>query len=169
MANAQHARRLEIKHRYRRKARARPRTAPQIATLRLNDLARLFRARYGFTLPDDDAGRDDLHVALCHIAMLAKSRDRMARYCEVWAPWLTLSEARQVIDRALTNPERWKADQLAWRMRLTAADRATLGITTIGAVDLGKAGRTRLRKLRSRARSKARRERLKAEAAANAP
>jgi len=161
MPDVRIARRVEIKQRYKRKARAQTRTAPQIATLRLNDLARLFRARYGITLPDDDAGRDDLFVALSHVAMLSNSRDRMHRYVEIWAPWLTVAEARQVIDHALTNPQRWKADQLAWRMRLTAADRAALGITTIGAVDLNRAGRIRLRKAKARDRERARRARLK--------
>jgi hypothetical protein len=162
MASASAAKRVELKLRNRRKARKRARTAPQIATLRLNDLARLFRARYGITLPNDDAGRDDLFVALSHLSMLSRSRERMARYLEIWAPWLTVAEARQTIDHALTEPQRWKADQLAWRMRLTAADRATLGITTIGAVDLNKAGRTRLRKRKARDRERARRLRLKA-------
>lgn len=162
MADAKIAQRVELKLRYKRKARARRRTAPQIATLRLNDLARLFRARYGITLPNDDAGRDDLHVALCHVGMLSNSRERMARYVEIWAPWLTVAEARQVIDRALTEPQRWKADQLAWRMRLTSADRAALGITTIGAVDLNKTGRTKLRKRKARDRERARRARYKA-------
>lgn len=162
MPDPKAALRVEIKLRHKRKARARKRTAPQISTLRLNDLARLFRARYGFTLPNDDAGRDDLFVALSHIATLARSRDRMGRYVEIWAPWLTVAEARQAIDHALTEPQCWSADQLAWRMRLTAADRATLGITTIGAIDLNKAGRKRLRKRKARDREQARRARLKA-------
>lgn len=160
------AHRIERKLRRRRRARSHPRTAPQIASLRLSDLARLFRARYGITLPNDDAGRDDLHVALCHIAMLTNARERMGRYVEIWAPWLTVAEARQVIDHALTNPQRWRADQLAWRMRLTAADRTRMGITTIGAVDMNKNARERLRKAKSKARSKAYRLR---KAAANAP
>lgn len=158
------AKRAEIRRRYRRGGKAR--TAPQIAALRLNDLARLFRARYGLTLPDDDAGRDDLQVALSHIAPLANSRGRMGRYIEIWAPWLTVKEAKVLIDQALTDPQVWKADQLAWRLRLTAVDRATLGITTIGAVDMNKAARARARKARSRERSKAYRLRRKA---ANAP
>lgn len=161
MADAKAAQHVEIKLRHRRKARTRSRTAPQIATLRLRDLAKLFRARYGITLPNDDAGRDDLYVALCHIAMLANSRDRMGRYVEIWAPWLTVAEARKVIDHALTEPKRWKADQLAWRMRLTMADRTTLGITTIGAIDMNKAGRLKLRKRKARDRERARRARYK--------
>lgn len=152
------------------KRQPRRRTQPQLAALRIRDLAKLFRARYGHKLPDDDAGRDDLHVALCHLAMLSNSRARMSAYVEIWAPWLTVAEARQAINTALTNPQTWKADQLAWRMRLTYADRTALGITTIGAIDMNRAGRARLRRKRSRERSKARRNRLRLEkAAANAP
>jgi hypothetical protein len=53
---------------------------------------------------------------------------------------------------ALVNPQRWKADALAWRLRLTAADRAALGITTIGAIDENKAARTKRRRAKDRQR-----------------
>jgi hypothetical protein len=159
MSDARTAKLAEVARHYKRKARKRrrARTAPQMAALRLSDLARLFRSRYGITFPDDDAGRDDLHVALSHIATLSNSKNRMQHYVEIWAPWLTIAEARCMIDRALTNPQIWKADQLAWRMRLTAADRNALGITTIGAIDLNKAGRTKARKVRARERQRANR------------
>ncbi len=159
------AAKVEIERRYSRKSKRRLRTSPQLAALRLADLAALFRARYGLTLPDDDAGREDLYIALSHVATLAKSRDRMATYIEIWAPWLTVSEARQHINKALTEPGKWSADQLAWRMGLHAADRAQLGITTIGATDLNKAARARLRKRKDRDRKRARRLRLKAASA----
>lgn len=158
----------EIKRRYARRRRrsSKARTKPQIAALRLNDLAKLFRGRYGLTLPDDDAGRDDLAVALAHIATLSKAHERMVAYCEVWAPWLQVGEAKRMMVDAFANQQHWKADQLAWRMRLTAADRTTLGITTIGAIDLPKHARANRRKARSKARSKAWR---KSKRAANTP
>lgn len=157
---AEKAKKAEIRRRYRRARGAR--TAPQMAALRLNDLARLFRVRYGLVLPEDDAGRDDLQVALSHIAPLANSRPRMARYIEIWAPWLTVGEAKGMINQALTEARVWNADQLAWRLHLTAADRTSLGITTIGAVDLNKAARIRLRKEKARARERVRRQRRRA-------
>ena len=49
-----------------------------------------------------------------------------------------------------------KADALAIRLRLTYAERMRLNITTIGACDLDKAGRTRRRKERKRRRDRAR-------------
>ena len=59
----------------------------------------------------------------------------MRDYIALWVPWMTTGEATGYINEALTNPQRWKADQLAWRLRLTAADRSALNITTIGAID----------------------------------
>lgn len=161
MADAVSAKKLAIAHEYKRKCRRHKRTAPQIATLRLNDLAKLYRARYGVSLPDDDAGRDDLDIALHHIATLTNATSRMAKYIEIWAPWLSFSEARRIMGAVFLDPQAWKADQLAWRLRLTAADRATLGITTIGAIDLNKAGRIRARKARAKEREKARRKSLR--------
>ena len=40
---------------------------------RLGDLRRLFRYRYGPVLPDDDAGRADLHELLLPISLGAES------------------------------------------------------------------------------------------------
>jgi branched-subunit amino acid ABC-type transport system permease component len=44
-------------------------------------------------------------------------------------------ERSQIVPPILANPQRWKADALAWRLRLTRKERTMLGITTIGAVD----------------------------------
>lgn len=130
----------------------------QIVTLRLNDLAKLFRSRYGITLPDDDAGRDDLEVAINHLASLARPRKHMSDWIDLWAPWLTGQEQRQMVGDAIANTQHWKADQLAWRLRLTAQERRMLGITTIGAIDENKAARTKRRKRLDRERkAKARR------------
>lgn len=154
------SRQAEIAKRYSRKRKNR--TPAQLAALRLRDLCSLFRARYGHMLPDDDAGRDDCGIALAHIASLAAARGRMSAWLAEWCPWMTTGEARTMGDYALTSPRYWTADSLAWRLRLTAADRATLGITTIGAIDLPKQARAKLRKRKARDREQARRARLKA-------
>lgn len=132
----------------------------QLVALRMNDLAVLFRSRWGVTLPDDDAGRDDLLIALNHLACLAHPRGHIARWIEIWAPWLTAREQAEIVPPILANPQRWKADALAWRLRLTMEQRTMLGITTIGAVDMNKGARTKLRKQRDRER-KARQRRAK--------
>ena len=40
-----------------------------IRRLRLGDLQKFLRFRYGHTLPDDDAGREDLHELLLPISL----------------------------------------------------------------------------------------------------
>jgi hypothetical protein len=124
----------------------------QLVGLRLADLAKIFRARYGHALPNDDAGRDDLMVAVHHLACLAHPRGHIAKWLDLWAPWLTLAEHKAIIGEALANPQKWKADALAWRMRLTKEDRRMLGVTTIGAIDENKAARTKRRRALDRQR-----------------
>lgn len=119
----------------------------QLVALRLRDLSKLFRARYGITLPDDDAGRDDMAVAVNHLAGLPHPREAIMHWLETWAPWLTISEQKDIIAEAVsTKRQVWKADALAWRLGLTAEDRKMLGITTIGAIDESKAERAKNRK-----------------------
>ena len=132
--------------------RARRPSPMQLVTLRLNDLARLFRGRYGHVLPDDDAGRDDLAVAVNHLACLPHPQKAIEHWIEIWAPWLTIAERNSVVQPILANPTRWKADALAWRLRLTADDRARLGITTIGAIDENRTARKKRRKAKARKR-----------------
>jgi hypothetical protein len=134
------------------KQKPKHRSPRQISALRLSDLARIFRHRYGTTLPDDDAGRDDIHVAINHMAGLAQPPRHIANWIELWAPWLTAAEQREMVGAALANPQYWKADNLAWRLRLTAKERRMLGVTTIGAVDENKAARTKRRKRLDRER-----------------
>lgn len=135
------------------KAHKRRRRSPmQLVGLRLHDLAKIFRARYGNVLPNDDAGRDDLLVAVHHLASLAHPRGHIAKWLNLWAPWLTLAEHKEIIGEAIANPQKWKADALAWRMRLTKEDRRMLGVTTIGAIDENKAARTKRRRALDRQR-----------------
>lgn len=135
-----------------RKSPLRRRSPMQLVTLRLNDLAKLFRGRYGHVLPDDDAGRDDLIVAVNHLACLPHPQKPIDCWLEIWAPWLTIAERNKIVGEALLSPMRWKADALAWRLRLTAADRHALGITTIGAIDENKTARKKRRKAQARKR-----------------
>lgn len=133
------------------KHKAPRRTPMQLVALRLHDLAKIFRHRYGVVLPDDDAGRDDLVVAVNHLASLARPRRHIANWIELWAPWLTAGE-REMVGAALANPQHWKADALAWRLRLTKEERRMLGITTIGAIDENKAARAKRRRQTERER-----------------
>jgi hypothetical protein len=128
------------------------RSPMQLLTLRLHDLSILFRSRYGCPLPNDDAGRDDLVIALHHLACLPHPQKAITGWLEMWAPWLTLKEQKNLIGDIITNPQRWKADALAWRLRLTMEQRTMLGITTIGAIDQNKAARTKRRRALDRQR-----------------
>lgn len=126
----------------------------QLIGLRMRDLCILFRSRYSGRdlLPNDDAAREDLYIAVNHLACLAHPRKHIANWIESWAPWLTVAEQREIVGSALANPQRWTADALAWRLRLTMEQRTMLAITTIGAIDQGKAARTKRRKAIERKR-----------------
>lgn len=140
------------------KRRKRRRSSPrQLASLRLRDLAKLFRGRYGTQLPDDDAGRDDVVVALNHLAHLPRPLEAIDKWIEVWAPWLTIREQRELAAGALQQRQVWKADELAWRLHVTAAERARYGLTTIGAIDETSAARLTRRETSNRERQRLRR------------
>lgn len=132
-----------------------------IARVRLREIERLFAARWGGQLPDDDAGLDDLELAAHHIAHLdGDAVDHILRWAWEWAPWLW---SRSDIDpvafasRIAANPRRYKADTLAWRLRLTKDVRATLGITTIGAIDCNAEMRAAIRRKKKRNKAVAKR------------
>ena len=129
---------------------------PSIASLRLRDLGALFRDRYrGDVLPDDDAGRDDLYIALHHLAQVPRAdAGTLASYIALHAPWMEAAEIEILVSTVLAAPRRWRADTLAWRLRMTAADRRRLAITTIGAIDLSRSAREALRRQLDRERKK---------------
>lgn len=140
----------------RRKPGKRRASPQQIVALRLMDFARLFRARYrGAVLPDDDDGRDSIEPVIHHLAALPQPARRAAAWLELWAPWLTLAEQRHIISDGIASARAWRADQLAWRYHVTREERTMLGLTTIGAVDHGKAARTKRRRERDRQRKAA--------------
>lgn len=117
--------------------------------------------RWGDQLPDDDAGRDDALIVLNHMVNQATDpRGRMAQWLATRCPWMSAREARSMIARVVANPKRWRADTLAVKLNLNAADRTRLQITTIGAVDLLKEQRAARRRQRDRDRK--RRNRRKA-------
>jgi hypothetical protein len=115
----------------------------------------------GIQLPPDDAGRDCLYIAACHLWYLGKRRGPVAAieaWASIWAPWCGGNELAALIKRVESNPRKWTADQLADELRLPFELRQALGITTIGAFDLDKAGREKRRADMSRGRSAARRQ-----------
>jgi hypothetical protein len=80
-------------------------------SVRIGDLTKVFGYRYGggklYQFPDDDAGRDDLHILVDHYAYanpLAIYRVLKAR-----APWLLGVEQDSLLDEINRFPRRWTA------------------------------------------------------------
>ncbi|MET4490695.1 hypothetical protein [Bradyrhizobium sp. LA7.1] len=142
-----------------------PRNAPLrrgspslLALLRLRELERLWSVRYGGTLPNDDAGADDLWIA----AQLISRRQgdipaKVVAWARVWAPWCSAGEAAALAAHVVRRPYKFTADVLADKVGLAYAERQALGIKAIGSTDVGPAERERLRRQRSRANEKKKR------------
>jgi hypothetical protein len=117
-----------------------------IIAIRCAELERLFIARYGRNLPDDDAGRDDAQVMAHHLAHRPGDvRQRITAWLGCAAPWMTRAERDELVDAVIAKPLRWRADKLAARLGLTEAERQRLKIRTIGAIDVDKAERAKRR------------------------
>jgi hypothetical protein len=140
-----------------RKYERRERQPVGIAAVRVGELQRLFLARYGLTLPDDDAGREDARIMAHHLARLPNAERRIPNWLELHAPWMTPIEIRSLTAEAIAKRHKWKADRLAGRLNLYEAERSRLGITTIGAVDADRAKRLARRRQRARERDQQRR------------
>lgn len=130
--------------------------------VRFRELETVFAYCWGaLELPDDDAGRIDLHIAACHLWHLGKDYPVPAieAWASLWAPWCGRDELSALIRRVEVNPRKWKADELAHALGvfLTFAVREALKLTTIGSVDVDKVGRKQRRAERSKARSTDRR------------
>jgi hypothetical protein len=149
------ARHAEIARRY--KFGKGERAPVSLAALRTAQLRRLFTARYGHVLPDDDAGRDDALIMVHHLANRPDAERQIGSWLTLWAPWMTSSEAAILTAKVLGKPLRWRADTLANLLHLTEAERHRLRITTIGACDLTKAERLGRRRLHARLRKQERR------------
>jgi hypothetical protein len=139
----------------------RPKKPSSMAALRCAELNRYAYDRYGLTLPDDDAGKDDAFVMAHHLALMSGDKvRRISAWLTARAPWMSADGMATLIDAVIAKPLRWRADTLAKRLNLKESDRARLRITTIGAVDVTKAEREAARNARKRkAKRKARADR----------
>lgn len=132
--------------------RKRRRRRPSLTSLRISELSRLFRARFGDQLPNDEDGLKHLAVMAHHLVTLpGNAQMRIHEWAKMHAPWCPIADLDDITDDALRRPRRWKADRLAWHLKLTEQDRKALRITTIGAIDCGKGSRTAKRRNRNRA------------------
>jgi hypothetical protein len=115
--------------------RAGPPRMSRIARLRIPELERYLRYRYGRVVPDDDAGRADLMILANHIAQNPNDPYNKI-HCAIryWAaPWMSPDEVRAIADKVLAKPRRYRASTLGKLLRLTEEERTLLGITTIRA------------------------------------
>lgn len=142
-------------------------TVIKMARLRLAEMERTFEHRYGRTLPDHDAGRDDLPLAMHHIAGTGIDvMHRCVAWAKLWAPWMPPDAARALAEKVIANPLRFKAATLGWRLGLTEAERTLLEIRTIRAID---ATETPIERKRRLDRERNRRKRAEARAAKPEP
>jgi hypothetical protein len=110
-----------------------------IRRLRLGDVQKVLRQRYGHTLPDDDAGRVDLRELLMPISLGQEAGRKMENAIELWAPWMDAGEAGQLMDEINRLPlylRKPKARDVGQRLRLTYQQRKAWGIRTITPFDL---------------------------------
>jgi hypothetical protein len=136
--------RAEIRRRYRRRGKI------GMSTLRTAELDRLFHHRYrGDVLPDDDAGRADLRIMVHTLGRRSDPLQRIEAWLARRAPWFAGEDRDRLVEAALDNPLRWRADTLGRMLGLTTTERALLKIRTIGPIDSTAAERKEARRLKS--------------------
>jgi hypothetical protein len=159
---AQRLQRREAAWREKQQQEKKPRTPKGMLfpRLRRRQLERIFKDRYGSrSLPDDDAGKDDLRLVADHLAQLGKKY--IEAWASLWAPWLSEEAIDELIEQAGAG-KYWTADALAEELNLDDATCRRLNTTTIGAVDCPKAQRIERRKKKKAAKLKAKRAALRA-------
>jgi hypothetical protein len=111
-----------------------------MAVQRVAELQKLFAHLYGdgsseaYVLPDDDAGRDNAFIMICHLALCPVApRWRRLNWLKAHAPWMPAREQMKLLNRRVLT---FKADTLALRLGVTFAMRQRLGFRTIGAYDV---------------------------------
>jgi hypothetical protein len=142
----------EIAWRDRQRKQRQP--SPLMVNLRKAEMQRIFRDRWGRTLPDDDAGRSDLRLMADHLAQLGTHY--ITGWARVWAPWLTEDELDALI-RDVGQGRYWKPDDLGRELNLKYRTRKRLRIKTIREVDRTTAQRRKARKKQKAAAEAARR------------
>jgi hypothetical protein len=130
-------------------------TQETLRRVRLGDLKRLSRARYGHELPDDDAGRETLEDMLC-----LSADKHLANVIEIWAPWLAPDEAEALTAYVKSLPPDIRNESpkaLGQRHRVTNAERERLKVWQFAPCDVTKEQLAEHRKAKERERSRARR------------
>jgi len=106
-----------------------------VAVRRNADLQRYLTDRYGCEWPDDDAGRDDLWLAVHSLTTVGKWDGEVRAFIASKAPWLSESETLQMLDKAYALPRPYGAAKLGQKVGLTDQDRDRLKLWSIDAAD----------------------------------
>ena len=129
--------------------------------LLLGDLRRIFRDRWGYQFPDDDAGRGDLEVLLRVIGLHpTHGRERMKNAIEIYASWMSEEEAELLVhDFATLDPRRQRLSQeeLREKVWLSTADWERLKAWRVLPCDKTPAELAEYRKARKNERRRVRR------------
>ena len=76
-----------------------------VRRLRFGALVKLFRYRWGYVLPDDDAGRGDLWELVTNVSLAPAAADKKIRcVIETWAPWMQADEAAAMVSHVKKLP-----------------------------------------------------------------
>ena len=138
-----------------------------VRQLRYGALVKLFRHRWGYVLPQDDAGRDDLWLLVTNVSLAAVEPQKKMRHAiAVWAPWIEPEEAAAYVELVwgLDIYERIPtAQELGRRLRLTNAERLLLKLWPFKPIDATDAELAEQRRARRNERRRAKRGRTRAE------
>jgi hypothetical protein len=130
-----------------------------ITVLRISELERYLRHRYGVVIYDDDAGREDFVILLNHVAHnRTDPGGKMLGFAQRWAPWMSPNESEALIATILAKPRKYSPKRLGELLRLTEAERRHLRITTIRAFNATDETMAENAKRKDRERQKAKRD-----------
>jgi hypothetical protein len=105
----------------------------RIAVQRIRDIEKYLAGRYGRVLPEgDDAAREDLVILLNHIAQSpVDPQAKMRGTIRSWAPWMDHDDRLALVEMIAKRPRRYRAKTLGQMMRVTEAEHARWGLTSI--------------------------------------
>lgn len=148
------ARKYEIAKRYARRTGKVTKRGRSMAAIRLAELTRWLDDAYGagVELAPSEQSVGLVRIFAHHMAALPDMPRRVGTWLDRFAPWLDIASRERLIAECASCPLKWSADKLAWKIRLTDADRSRLKIRTIGAVDVSREQRAERRKAEHRAR-----------------
>lgn len=123
--------------------------------VRLGHVRRLLYDRYGFKLPNDDAGNEELRILLhvkaqCYVP--ERREKALLNEIGLLAPWLSDADADRLATEISAKPLMLTADGLGQMLNLDWMTRERLRLWQIGAIDATAEYRRQRRILRDRER-----------------